>query len=56
MGGLSLRLHGSTRGTQDVDIAIGCNMNGLLEAIHPLERQVLALFDDTAEENNEFTL
>lgn len=38
MGGLSLRLRGSTRGTQDVDIAVGCDMNGLLEVIRPLER------------------
>ena len=37
MGGLSLRLRGSTRGTQDVDIAVGCNMNRLLEVIRPLE-------------------
>ena len=56
MGGLSLRLRGSTQGTHDVDIAVGCNINGLLEVIHPLERQVLALFDDTAEEDNEFTI
>ena len=38
MSGLSLRLRGSTRGTQDVDIVVGCDMNGLLEVIRPLER------------------
>ena len=38
MEGLSLRLRGSTWGTQDVEIAVGCNMNSLLEVICPLER------------------
>lgn len=44
MGGLSLRLRGSSRGTHDVDIVVGCDMNRLLEVIRPLERLVLASF------------
>jgi hypothetical protein len=33
MGGLSVRLRGGPRETQDVDIAIGCDMGRLLQII-----------------------
>lgn len=38
VGGGSLRLRGSSRGTHDVDIAVGCDMNRLLEVIRPQTR------------------
>lgn len=38
MGGFSLRLRGSDRATHDVDIAVGCDMNRLLQLIRPQTR------------------
>jgi hypothetical protein len=41
MGGFSLALRGHQRQTQDVDIAIGCNMGQLIQAIAGQQRSVL---------------
>jgi hypothetical protein len=41
MGGFALKLRGSTRDTYDVDVAVGCTMQRLIEVLSAQPRCVI---------------